>query len=97
MKKALKVTGIILAMILIGGAIAWFGFLRPEPPPISPEDRLAVNLMPLPSSLELKGGKLYLSSAPKLSEQRRLNGSDWIGRLSDFHNALPTELRFGQG
>jgi len=67
MKKALKIIGIVLVVLIIGAAVAWFGFLKPEPPPISAEDRLAIDLMPLPSSLELKGGKLYLSSAPKLS------------------------------
>ena len=67
MKKALKIIGIVLAVVLLGAADAWFGFLRPEPPPISPEDRMAIDLMPLPSSLELKGEKLYLSSAPKVS------------------------------
>ncbi len=67
MKKVLKAIGIILMVIIVGGAVAWFGFLRPEPPPISAEDRRAIELMPLPSSLELKGGKLYLSSIPKPS------------------------------
>lgn len=65
--KILKIISIVLVVIIIGAAVAWFGFLKPEPPPISAEDRLAIDLMPLPSSLELKGGKLYLSSAPKLS------------------------------
>ncbi|MGA9271401.1 MAG: family 20 glycosylhydrolase, partial [Lutimonas sp.] len=67
MKKAFKIIGIILVVILVGAAVAWFGFLKPEPPPISAEDRLAIDLMPLPSSLELKGGKLHLKEAPKLS------------------------------
>lgn len=62
MKKALKIIAILLVVILLGSAIAWFGYLRPEPPPISEEDRLKIELMPLPSALELKGGKLYLSS-----------------------------------
>jgi len=67
MKKALKIIGIVLVVLIIGAAVAWFGFLKPEPPPISAEDRLAIDLMPLPSSLELKGGKVSLISAPKLS------------------------------
>ncbi len=67
MKKVLKALGIILVVLILGGAVAWFGFLRPEPPPISAEDRSAIELMPLPSSLDLKGGKLYLSSIPKPS------------------------------
>ena len=69
MKKVLKALGIILMVLILGGAVAWFGFLRPEPPPISAEDRRAIELMPLPSSLELKGGKHYLSPIPKASYQ----------------------------
>jgi hexosaminidase len=53
MKKALKIIGVILLVLLIAIAIAWFGFLKPEPPPISAEDRAAVNMMPLPAELKL--------------------------------------------
>ena len=64
MKKALKIIGIILAVIIVGAAVAWFGFLKPKPPPISAEDRMNIELMPLPSTLTLKGGKLYLHAKP---------------------------------
>ena len=59
--------GIILVLLLVGAAVAWFGFLKPEPPPISAEDRLKIELMPLPSALSLEGGKLYLNAVPTLS------------------------------
>lgn len=39
-------------LIVFGAAIAWFGFLKPEPPPISDEDRAQLMMMPLPSELE---------------------------------------------
>ena len=53
MKKALKIFGIILLVLLAVIAIAWFGFLKPKPPPISAEDRAAVHMMPLPAELKL--------------------------------------------
>lgn len=67
MKKALKIIGIALIVILIGAAIAWFGFLKPDPPPISSEDRQQIGLMPLPASLEINGGKVYVNSHLNLS------------------------------
>ena len=53
MKKVLKIIGWILLILLLAVAVAWFGFLKPEPPPISPEDRTEITLMPLPSQLKL--------------------------------------------
>ena len=55
MKKALKIIGIILAVIIVGAAVAWFGFLKPEPPPISAEDRMNIHIMPLPSTRNVSG------------------------------------------
>jgi len=50
-------------MVLIaGGAIVWFGFLKPEPPPISDEDRAQITLMPLPSELELGSGAFIINT-----------------------------------
>jgi hypothetical protein len=46
MKKALKIIGTILLVLLIAIAIAWFGFIKPEPPPISAEDREALEVLP---------------------------------------------------
>ena len=56
MKKALKIIGIILLVIITAAAIAWFGFLKPKPPPISAEDRAAIHLMPLPAEMKLGKG-----------------------------------------
>ncbi len=52
-KRVAKFAGIFLLLLVIAGAIAWFGFLRPDPPPISAEDRTKIFLMPLPSELTL--------------------------------------------
>jgi len=62
MKKALKIIGIILLVLLVVIAIAWFGFLKPEPPPISEEDRAALHLMPLPAELKLVKGVFILDN-----------------------------------
>ena len=64
MKKALKIIAwILLALVALAG-ITWFGFLKPEPPPISAEDRVAVTLMPLPAELKLGKGTFLLDAAP---------------------------------
>ncbi len=62
MKKALKIIGIILLVLLVVIAIAWFGFLKPAPPPISTEDREALELMPLPAKLKLGTGVFILDN-----------------------------------
>lgn len=61
MKKILKAIGWILLILLLAAAIAWFGFLKPEAPPISPEDRAELLLMPLPSEIKLGKGILVLN------------------------------------
>lgn len=62
MKKFFKVLGIIILVLIAGAAITWFGFLKPEPPPISDEDRVQITLMPLPSELELGSGFFKINS-----------------------------------
>jgi hexosaminidase len=62
MKKFFKILGIIVLLLVVGAAIAWFGFLKPEPPPISDEDRAQIQLMPLPSELELGNDYFLLDS-----------------------------------
>ena len=64
MKKAPKIIGGILFSLIVLVAIVWFGFLRPEPPPISPEDRSEITLMPLPVLLKLGSGVLVLDGLP---------------------------------
>jgi hexosaminidase len=56
MKKTLKLIGWILLVLLAVVAVAWFGFLKPGPPPISAGDRAAVTLMPLPAEMKLGNG-----------------------------------------
>ena len=58
----MKIISIILLGLLVVIAIAWFGFLRPEPPPISAEDREALELMPLPAELKLGKGVFILDN-----------------------------------
>ena len=60
--KAIKYSLMTLAILVFVGAIAWFGFLRPEPPLISQEDRTQISLMPLPAKLELGGEKFLIDS-----------------------------------
>jgi hexosaminidase len=61
LKTALKVVGVILLVLASGLAIAWFGFLRPKPPPIAPADRAAVGVLPLPAELKLRQGVFLLT------------------------------------
>ena len=60
MKKAIKIILITLLLLVIAAAVAWFGFLKPAPPPISPEDRAQIELMPLPAELSLGSGQFAL-------------------------------------
>ncbi|MEP2057008.1 MAG: family 20 glycosylhydrolase [Maribacter litoralis] len=53
MKKFFKILSVIVVLLIIGAAIAWFGYLKPEPPAISDEDRAKITMMPLPTELEL--------------------------------------------
>lgn len=53
MKKLFKIIGWVLLILLMAAAVAWFGFLKPKPPPISSEDRAEIKLMPLPAELKL--------------------------------------------
>lgn len=62
MKKILKIILGFILILILGAVIAWFGFLKPKPPPISPEDRAQINLMPLPSELTLGKGQFMLES-----------------------------------
>jgi len=60
-KKTFKIVGGILLILLLVAVIAWFGFLKPSPPPISEEDRAQITLMPLPSELKVGKGLFILS------------------------------------
>ena len=83
MKKVLKIIGWVLAALIIIAGVAWFGFLKPEPPPISLEDRAKITLMPLPAELKLGNGVFVLNEAlsheftgesgPRLEATRRIH------------------------
>ncbi len=62
MKKLVKIILGGLLLLIIAAAIAWFGFLRPEPPPISDTDRAQIRIMPLPSKLELRNGHFVVDA-----------------------------------
>ena len=59
--KALKIILSIILVLILGAAIAWFGFLKPKPPPISPEDRAQIKMMPLPTELTLNNGQFIVN------------------------------------
>ncbi len=61
MKKFLKIFFGIIVILSFIAAIAWFGFLKPKPPSISPEDRAQIQLMPLPAELSLKKGEFIIA------------------------------------
>ncbi len=52
----------IVILLILGAAIAWFGFLKPKPPPISNKDRASVTVMPLPSKLDLGNDRFRIDS-----------------------------------
>jgi hypothetical protein len=55
MRKFLNILGITMLLVVVGGAIAWFGFLKPSPPSISELDRARLNVMPLPAKSAIRG------------------------------------------
>jgi len=59
-KKTVKIFLGSIAVIAIAGAIAWFGFLKPAPPPISPEDLSKIHIIPLPAELTLNDGEFKI-------------------------------------
>ena len=61
MKKLLKIFGIVIVLLIFVSAGLWYFLLRPAPPAISPEDRVAIRIMPLPAELKLRKGQLDLN------------------------------------
>ena len=59
--KILKIIIALFLFIIVAASVAWFGFLKPEPPAISEEDRSQIMIMPLPAELKLKQGLLLIS------------------------------------
>ena len=66
MRKFLNIIGITMLLVVVGGAIVWFGFLKPSPPPISELDRSRLNVMPLPAEVRLEEGDLDVSGGFKI-------------------------------
>ncbi len=85
MSKVLKIIGWILIGLITLVTIVWFGFLRPEPPPVSPEDRAAIHLMPLPADMKLRNGEFELAQGLEVRFRglmtKRLNGA--VERLQE--------------
>jgi len=98
MKKVLKVVGWILLILLTAAAVAWFGFLKPKPPPISPEDQAEITLMPLPAEMRLGKGVFVLDE--DLSHQFQGLSTPRMERaISRFYKKLTQEtgISLGEG
>lgn len=98
MKKALKIIGWILLILLLAALVTWFGFLKPEPPPISPEDRTQITLMPLPA--ELKLGKEALLLEENISHEFTKLSTPRLDRAMErFYEKLSSQTgrQYGQG
>jgi len=62
MKKFLKFLLGFIVLLIIGTAIVWFGFLKPDAPAISNEDRAKITLIPLPSELVINDGYFVIDN-----------------------------------
>ena len=83
--------------MVIGGAIAWFGFLKPEPLPISEEDRAQVNLMPLPAKMTLGEGKTLISGGLEFDCQLKSTRLDKaMNRFNDHLKEITGESLEGE-
>jgi hexosaminidase len=51
---------VALALFILAAVVVYFIYLRPQPLPISDEDRAALTLMPLPATLNLSGSEFPL-------------------------------------
>lgn len=98
MKKVLKIIAWILGILIVLAIVAWFGFLRPEPPPISDADRAEISLMPLPAELKLGNGVFVLDHT--LSHEFTGESGPRMERALDrFYKKLSqrTGMTFGKG
>ncbi len=85
--KVLKIVLAFVLVILLIAAIIWFGFLKPKPPPISPEDRAQINMMPLPAELTL-GGQHFLIDADFGSSFKNVSSTKLSRALDRFYTRL---------
>ncbi len=60
MIRILKFIGVIFLILIAAAAVAWFGFLKPKPPPISAEDRARLAMMPLPAEFKSANGEFII-------------------------------------
>ena len=98
MKKVLKIIVWILGILILIAAVAWFGFLKPKPPPISEADRAEITLMPLPAELKLGNGVFVLSE--ELSHEFTDESGPRLERAVErFYKKLThrTGMSFGNG
>ena len=96
MKKVLKIIGWILAGLLAIACVAWFVFLKPDPPPINVNDRAQINLMPLPAELKLSKGVFVLGT--ELSHMLTgKSGPRTEEALSRFYSKLKQVTGTGHG
>jgi hexosaminidase len=101
-KTVLRTAAVLLALLVIAVAVAWFGFLKPAPPPISAADRARLTLMPLPAELKLRDGVLALAgglapeftglSTPRL-ERAVARFTDRLPQDTDTAGESPSRLR----
>jgi len=98
MKKVFKIIGWGLLILLMAAAIAWFGFLKPEPPPISSEDRAEIKLMPLPAELKL-GKAVFLVDETMDHDLTGLSTPRLERAVERFYkkSSLQTGMKLGEG
>jgi len=98
MKKALKIVGWILLILIIIALVGWFGFFKPAPPPISTEDRTNVTLMPLPAELKL-GTEFFILEESLSHKFTGLSSLRLERAVERFYNRLSTHtaLNYGSG
>jgi hexosaminidase len=93
--KAVKYILIALGFLVLVGAVAWFGFLRPAPPLISPQDRAQIYLMPLPAKLELGEGEFLISSDVNLEIEN--HSTQRVEKALDrFFSRMKSQTGFGK-
>ncbi|MBL7856150.1 MAG: family 20 glycosylhydrolase [Cyclobacteriaceae bacterium] len=60
-RRILKITAIFLLLVLGAATFVYFKYLRPKPLLISNEDRAAITMMPLPSTVKIHSGEFILN------------------------------------
>ena len=92
MKKILKLVAVVILLLSVVSANAWIWLLRPELPPISPEDRTQLNMMPLPAELEFINGCFPIEKA-EIDEFIEKVGKGYGGTVLAVMNGFEKLLR----